>query len=136
MKKVLIGVGVLIAVLAIVVYVAFSSLDKIIKAAVEKYGSEITQATVTLNEVELSVSSGKGVLRGLSDPFDAIRYHSLAVVAETVPDVLEVTSHSDSGVIMGVRHREHPVEGIQFHPESILTADGKHILKNFLELNG
>jgi len=77
---------------------------------------------------------GKGVLRDLPNPFEAIRYHSLAVIPETVPDVLEVTSHSDTGVIMGVRHREHPVEGIQFHPESILTADGKHILKNFLEM--
>jgi anthranilate synthase/aminodeoxychorismate synthase-like glutamine amidotransferase len=77
---------------------------------------------------------GKGVFRGLPEPFEAIRYHSLAIVPDTVPECLEVTAHSDSGVIMGVRHRQHAIEGIQFHPESIATPVGKDLLKNFLEM--
>jgi anthranilate synthase/aminodeoxychorismate synthase-like glutamine amidotransferase len=78
---------------------------------------------------------GKGVFRGLPEPIEAIRYHSLAIQPESVPECLEVTAHSESGVIMGVRHREYLVEGIQFHPESIMTADGKAILRNFLEID-
>jgi anthranilate synthase/aminodeoxychorismate synthase-like glutamine amidotransferase len=78
---------------------------------------------------------GKGVFRGLPEPIEAIRYHSLAIQPESVPECLEVTAHSESGVIMGVRHREYLVEGIQFHPESIMTADGKAILRNFLEMD-
>ena len=77
---------------------------------------------------------GKGVFRGLPSPFEAIRYHSLAIMPESVPEELEVTAHSDSGVIMGVRHRTYPIEGVQFHPESIMTSVGKEILKNFLEM--
>lgn len=77
---------------------------------------------------------GRGVFRGLPNPFEAIRYHSLAIVQESVPACLEVTARSDSGVIMGVRHREYPIEGVQFHPESIMTPVGKDLLRNFLEL--
>jgi anthranilate synthase/aminodeoxychorismate synthase-like glutamine amidotransferase len=77
---------------------------------------------------------GKGVFRDLPNPIEAIRYHSLAIQPESVPECLEVTAHSDSGVIMGVRHREYPIEGIQFHPESIMTSRGKDILRNFLEM--
>ncbi len=77
---------------------------------------------------------GKGVLRGLDSPFEAIRYHSLAIQREGFPECLEVTAESESGVIMGVRHRELPVEGVQFHPESILTPVGHDILRNFLEM--
>ena len=77
---------------------------------------------------------GKGVFRGLPDPFEAIRYHSLAIYEEDLPDDLEVTARTDNGIIMGVRHRTHPVEGIQFHPESIMTKAGKDLLKNFLEM--
>ena len=77
---------------------------------------------------------GKGVFRGLPNPFEAIRYHSLAIQPESVPECLEVTARSDSGVIMGVRHREYAIEGVQFHPESIATPVGKAILKNFLDL--
>ncbi len=76
---------------------------------------------------------GKGVFAGLPEPLEGIRYHSLAIVPESVPEELEVTARSGSGVIMGVRHRSHPVEGIQFHPESIMTQEGKALLKNFLE---
>ena len=77
---------------------------------------------------------GKGVFRGLPNPIEAIRYHSLAITPESVPECLEVSARSDSGVIMGIRHREHAIEGIQFHPESIMTSVGKDILKNFLEM--
>ena len=77
---------------------------------------------------------GKGVFRGLPDPFPAIRYHSLAIDPDSVPACLEVTARTDNNIIMGVRHREYPVEGVQFHPESILTGHGKEMLKNFLEM--
>ncbi len=76
---------------------------------------------------------GKGVFTGLPSPFNAVRYHSLAIRPDTVPEELEVTAKSDTGVIMGVRHKTLPIEGIQFHPESILTEGGKQMLKNFLE---
>ncbi len=77
--------------------------------------------------------SGRGVFRGLPDPFTAIRYHSLAVERETLPGCLEVTAWTDDGEIMGLRHRELRVEGVQFHPESILTEHGHALLRNFLE---
>jgi anthranilate synthase/aminodeoxychorismate synthase-like glutamine amidotransferase len=76
---------------------------------------------------------GKGVFKGLPNPFPAIRYHSLSVRPETVPEVLEVTAQTDNNIIMGLRHREYPVEGVQFHPESIMTEVGKDLLRNFLE---
>ena len=77
---------------------------------------------------------GKGVFKGLPDPFEAIRYHSLVIYDDDLPDELEVTARTDNGMIMGVRHRTHPVEGIQFHPESIMTPVGKDLLSNFLEM--
>ncbi len=75
---------------------------------------------------------GRGVYEGLPNPFEAIRYHSLVIYPETLPDFLEVTAWTDNGLIMGVRHRELPVEGIQFHPESIMTAVGHDLLRNYL----
>ncbi|MXZ91938.1 MAG: aminodeoxychorismate/anthranilate synthase component II [Chloroflexi bacterium] len=75
---------------------------------------------------------GKGVFEGLPNPFEAIRYHSLVIYPETVPDFLEVTAWTDNGLIMGVRHKELPVEGVQFHPESIMTAVGHDLLRNYL----
>ena len=77
---------------------------------------------------------GKGVFAGLPNPFEAVRYHSLAIMPETLPDVLEVTARSESGVIMGVRHKQLTLEGVQFHPESILTKPGKQLLANFLRM--
>ena len=77
--------------------------------------------------------TGEGVFSGLPNPFEAIRYHSLAVYRDDLPDELEITAWTDNGLIMGVRHREHPIEGIQFHPESIMTKVGKDLLKNFLD---
>jgi anthranilate synthase component 2 len=79
---------------------------------------------------------GKGVFRGLPNPFPAIRYHSLAARPETVPECLEVSARTDNNIIMGLRHREYPVEGVQFHPESIMTEVGKDLLRNFLEMEG
>ncbi|MBE7519771.1 MAG: aminodeoxychorismate/anthranilate synthase component II [Thermoflexaceae bacterium] len=79
---------------------------------------------------------GKGVFRGLPNDFRAVRYHSLAGTPATLPAELEVTAESESGVIMGVRHRKLKVEGVQFHPESIATEHGKELLKNFLAEEG
>ena len=79
---------------------------------------------------------GKGVFRDIPEDFDAVRYHSLAGTPETTPVVLDVTARSESGVIMGVRHKTLKVEGVQFHPESIATEHGKELLRNFLEMEG
>jgi len=76
--------------------------------------------------------SGKGVFRGLPSPFNATRYHSLAIERESCPADLEITAWTDDGEIMGVRHRALAVEGVQFHPESILTEHGHALLRNFL----
>jgi anthranilate synthase/aminodeoxychorismate synthase-like glutamine amidotransferase len=78
-------------------------------------------------------SDGKTIYRGLPNPFVAGRYHSLIVEKKSIPDCLMVTAETEEGEVMGIRHREYPVEGIQFHPESILTPHGKRIIKNFLE---
>jgi anthranilate synthase/aminodeoxychorismate synthase-like glutamine amidotransferase len=78
-------------------------------------------------------SDGKTIYRGLPNPFVAGRYHSLIVEKKSIPDCLMVTAETEEGEVMGIRHREYPVEGIQFHPESILTPNGKRIIKNFLE---
>jgi anthranilate synthase component 2 len=75
----------------------------------------------------------RGVFRGLSNPFVATRYHSLVILRETVPGDLEVSAWADDGEIMGVRHRHYAIEGVQFHPESILTVEGKRLLQNFLD---
>jgi len=77
---------------------------------------------------------GKGVFAGLPNPFKAIRYHSLAVMREGLPECLEVTAETDGGIIMGLRHRKYPTEGVQFHPESIMTDVGKDLLRNFLNM--
>ena len=79
--------------------------------------------------------SNQGVLAGLPNPFPAIRYHSLVVEREGLTDCLEVTAWTDDGTIMGLRHRQYPLEGIQFHPESFMTEVGKDVLRNFLQLD-
>ncbi|MFN2375441.1 MAG: aminodeoxychorismate/anthranilate synthase component II [Candidatus Binatia bacterium] len=76
---------------------------------------------------------GRGLFRGLANPFTATRYHSLIVERETLPDVLEISAWTEEGEIMGLRHRELAVDGVQFHPESILTVEGKNLLSNFLQ---
>jgi len=80
------------------------------------------------------VHDGRGVFRNLPNPFEATRYHSLLVKPETFPDCLEISAETAEKEIMGLRHKSLPVHGVQFHPESILTTEGKHLLKNFLEL--
>ena len=77
---------------------------------------------------------GRGIYRGLPNPFDAIRYHSLIVESDSLPDCLEVSAWTEEGEIMGLRHREYPVEGVQFHPESILTHEGPKLLRNFVSI--
>ena len=85
-------------------------------------------------KTSLIYHNGDGIFAGVQDPFEAIRYHSLAVYREDLPEELEVTAWTDNGLIMGVRHREHPIVGVQFHPESIMTKPGKDILCNFLNM--
>lgn len=77
---------------------------------------------------------GKGIYEGIDNPFEAVRYHSLAIEKETVPPEFDVTARTDNGIIMGIRHKTLPIEGVQFHPESIMTKSGKQILQNFLNL--
>ena len=97
------------------------------------YGAKVDRADeIRHGKTSMIHHSGAGVLAGLPNPFQAIRYHSLVVYPETVPDTLEITAQTENGLIMGLRHKEHPVEGVQFHPESIMTPDGKHLLQNFL----
>lgn len=78
-------------------------------------------------------ADGKGIYKGVASPFTAMRYHSLAVAREALPDCLEIAAESEDGEIMGLRHREHLTEGIQYHPESIMTPVGKRLLRNFLK---
>ena len=103
------------------------------------YGGDVIRAgRIMHGKTSLIRHEGKGVFAGLPDSYDATRYHSLVVDKNTLPDVLEITAwteHADGSMeeIMGLRHREHPVEGVQFHPESILTQHGHALLKNFLQ---
>jgi anthranilate synthase component II len=105
------------------------------QAIAEAYGGVVTRAPELMHGKASQVHhDGRGVFDGLPSPFSAIRYHSLCAAPEAIPDTLEVTARSDSGVIMAVRHREFPVYGVQFHPESILTEHGKDLLRNFLRV--
>ena len=97
------------------------------------YGGTVDVAGEIMHgKTSLIHHDGKGVFQGLPNPFEAIRYHSLVVYPEGLPDFLEVTARTDKGLIMGLRHKELPVEGVQFHPESILTVVGHDLLRNFL----
>ena len=97
------------------------------------FGGEVVRApTIMHGKTSLVRHDGAGVLAGLPDPFEATRYHSLVVDPATVPDELEVTATTDDGVVMGLRHRRFPIEGVQFHPESILTMAGKQLMANFV----
>jgi para-aminobenzoate synthetase component 2 len=97
------------------------------------FGAIVTRAPELLHGKTSEVHhKGTGVLAGLPDPFTATRYHSLAVVPETLPAEIEVTGTTDSGVVMAMRHRELPIEGVQFHPESVLTEGGHTMLANWL----
>ncbi len=101
------------------------------------YGARVDRADeIRHGKTSMVNHHGAGVLAGLPNPFEAIRYHSLVVYPETLPDCLEVTAWTDDGLIMGLRHKEYPVEGVQFHPESILTPVGHDLLRNFLDRVG
>jgi anthranilate synthase/aminodeoxychorismate synthase-like glutamine amidotransferase len=78
--------------------------------------------------------NGQDLFKGMANPFAATRYHSLVIKRDTLPDCLEITAETEEGEIMGVRHKSHPIWGVQFHPESILTENGRQILRNFLSL--
>ncbi|GAA3719559.1 aminodeoxychorismate/anthranilate synthase component II [Nonomuraea antimicrobica] len=96
------------------------------------YGATVTRAPELFHGRTSAIThDGEGVFEGLPSPVRMTRYHSLAVLPETVPDVLDVTARTDDGVIMGLRHREAPVEGVQFHPESVLSEHGHRLLRNW-----
>lgn len=99
------------------------------------FGGEVVRAPVLMHGKTSEIEhDGRSVFRGLPRPFVATRYHSLIVTRDGLPDCLEVSAWTADGTIMGLRHREQPVEGVQFHPESILTAAGRDLLRNFLDL--
>ena len=99
------------------------------------FGGDVVRADKLMHgKTSLIHHEGKSVFAGIESPFEATRYHSLIVKRDTLPDSLEVTAKTEDGTIMGLQHKEYPIHGVQFHPESILTASGKKILKNFLEL--
>jgi anthranilate synthase component II len=101
----------------------------------QAYGGRVVRAAEPVHgKTARILHDGEGVYKDLPQGFEATRYHSLVIEPESLPECLVVTSRTEDGVIMGVRHRELPVEGVQFHPESVLTEDGRKLLKNFLEL--
>jgi anthranilate synthase component 2 len=100
----------------------------------EAFGGRVVRArSIMHGKTSLISHDGRGLFQGLASPFEATRYHSLVVERASLPEVLEVTAQTADGEIMGLRHRAHPIEGVQFHPESILTAVGKPLLRRFLE---
>ncbi len=103
----------------------------------EAFGGTVDRAPELLHGKTSSVYHlGSGVLAGLPDPFTATRYHSLTVLPETMPEELEVVGHTESGIVMAMRHRTLPIHGVQFHPESVLTQGGHRMLANWLEVCG
>jgi anthranilate synthase/aminodeoxychorismate synthase-like glutamine amidotransferase len=99
------------------------------------FGGEVVRADRLMHgKTSPILHNGEGVFDGLPNPFEATRYHSLIVRRETLPEILEITAETSEKEIMGLRHRQFPIYGVQFHPESILTLEGKRLLKNFLEL--
>lgn len=98
------------------------------------FGGRVIRAPEPMHgKTSLMYHQEQGVFQGLPAPFEANRYHSLIVERSTLPDELEITASTADGLIMGLRHRRYPVEGVQFHPESIMTPAGKHLLRNFLQ---
>ena len=100
----------------------------------QAFGAEIVRGEPVHGKTAKILHDGEGVYRGVQQGFEATRYHSLVIEPESLPEDLLVTSRTEDGTIMGVRHRDHPVEGVQFHPESLLTRSGHELLKNFLEV--
>ena len=107
------------------------------QAIAEAFGGTVTHAPELMHgKTSTLVHENDSVFKGVPNPFTATRYHSLAVVPETMPEVLEITSTTESGIIMGLRHRDAPMHGVQFHPESVLTESGYLMLGNWLEETG
>jgi anthranilate synthase/aminodeoxychorismate synthase-like glutamine amidotransferase len=101
----------------------------------EAFGGDVIRAPYLMHgKTSMIHHDGKTIFAGLANPFEATRYHSLIIKRETLPAVLEVSAWTEDGIIMGVRHKQFKVEGVQFHPESILTGAGKDLLRNFLKL--
>jgi anthranilate synthase component 2 len=101
----------------------------------QAYGGKVVRAPVLMHgKVSTVHHDGRSVFRGIDGDFKATRYHSLMVAPETVPDPLSVTAWADSGVVMGLMHKRHPVHGVQFHPESIASEHGHRVLKNFIDI--
>lgn len=99
------------------------------------FGAKVVSARRLMHGKTSAVTAdGRSLFHGIQSPFQAMRYHSLAVTREGLPDSLEVSAESEDGEIMGLRHRSHPTEGLQFHPESIMTTVGKRLLRNFLKI--
>jgi len=99
----------------------------------QAFGARIVRGEPVHGKTAKILHDGEGVYAGIDQGFEATRYHSLVIEPESLPDCLIVTSRTEDGTIMGVRHRDFPVEGVQFHPESVLTRHGRDLLKNFLE---
>jgi para-aminobenzoate synthetase component 2 len=100
----------------------------------QAFGGRVVRAPSLMHgKTSRIVHDGRTIFRALENPFEATRYHSLVIEPSSVPPVLEVSARTEDGVVMGLRHRTHPTEGVQFHPESVLTGEGKKLLKNFLE---
>lgn len=101
----------------------------------QAFGGKVIRAPEPIHgKVSRVIHEGKGVFKGLPSPFDATRYHSLLVETSSLPDCLEITAETEDGLIMGLQHKTMPIQGVQFHPESIASQHGHDILKNFLEL--
>jgi anthranilate synthase component II len=98
----------------------------------QAFGARVVRGEPVHGKTARVWHDGEGVYRGLEQGFEATRYHSLVIEPDSVPECLVVSSRTEDGVIMGVRHREYPVEGVQFHPESVLTMSGRRLLENFL----
>jgi len=99
------------------------------------FGAHVVRADKIMHgKTSAIINDGRTIFKGLPNPFQAGRYHSLIIKKDSLPADFEVSAHTEEGEIMGIRHREYPLEGIQFHPESILTPQGKRIIKNFLDL--
>ena len=101
----------------------------------QAFGGQVVRAPEVMHgKTSQIIHDDEGVFTGLDNPFEATRYHSLVIAPDSVPESLKVTARTADKVIMGVRHRTHPIHGVQFHPESILTAGGKKLLRNFLDM--
>ena len=107
------------------------------QSLVSHFGGRIVSADRLMHgKTSMVHHDGQSIFKGLSEPFEAGRYHSLAAETQSLPSVLKITARTDRDEIMGIRHRELPLEGVQFHPESILTPEGDDLMKNFLVLTG